>query len=625
MGCGAQPMGAPLAPQQPAPAALATDASVEAQAFADPGVPAGVVIWLRAPAPARDIPILGSVMGIGALIDPSDVLTRKLGPRLSRAIDSSLPADFTVSGFEDDNSGMVLVTGIDDLHTFIGAVAADYEFMHVATGRWHMKRKMPLDGALECEVWQAPAPVGARLLCASQPQLIEAQGPFFMSAARSQVDHANLHAEMSGAAMAMAVKKGAESDGKLGDSDERAGSAMGRQFVTDAVNDMRSLSWDLTLQHDSVELAQVLRFAKSESLFSVAVSGRSGAVQPVPEAFWRLPLDGDVAFYSEGAEPEPMRRVGARLFDGFNQIALQEGDEVIPIEILSQIEKVEQGLFLRGGAWQLAYGQDLTRASDALNAAAKATSGTSKGVDAALTKAEAALGGWALLGLDDDSRGFVDALRSGLGIARLSFPHRKGAKPSPPSSTTETFGEIPIKPASHLPSGSLHFMVTSKPNPKFVAPHDGSGAVPRMTVHFVIVPDSAQHVWVGIARDEASAIARVQGVLTPDAQKTLGADSELRELAKAPVSGLGYGTLAGLTGMTLSAKSKADMLKSRRSLSGLWALPKQGASHVPFWISRNPSGADERRVALTVRLRPDAIGDVLQNFIGFGSDSHVIE
>jgi len=602
--------------------------------FADHGVPNGVVFWLRVPAPGRDIPLLGTLLGVGSMLDPSEVLNRQLGPSLSRGVDLSKPIDLTVSGLDDDPAHLALAAGVLDSKAFVGQLGRDFRIVPKSRGRWLLLPKAKsAQGELGCELWHAPEPVGVRLLCATEPPLIEQQGEFLMAAARASVNRSNFHAELPGRAAQALLEKSAEQqapkrDQPAQDSGAHAGRELGHQMVLDWARELSGFSWDLTLQQNSVEVSQTMGLSRSESLFSTSLSGRVGAPRPVPDAFWQLPNDSDGALYSEGAEPEPMRKHAVRLTRTLRTSMEKDDEFEYPRAVLDQVERSIQSLLLRGGGFEIAYGQDLDRAAQVLNEAAEHTSARgarSGSADLALSKARGLLGGWALIGIEDDSHAYLQALREALRFAqdKTQYPRKKGAKSGAPSTSTNTFRELPVPASAGLPADALHVLVRSAPNPKYLAAKAKPAPPAASAYHVFGVPDSERHVWFAISTDQALALARLQAVLSPVPAKTLGASEELRQLAKQPLAGLGFGSLAGLSGPTLSADSRASVLESQRTLKQMWALPKRGATRLPIWIHRAQAAGGQRRVVVNLRLSPDAIGDLLALFLAKGADAAV--
>lgn len=628
--CGTPAAQAPLSPGAPNAARAASSGELsEIGTFTDRGTPAGAVIWLRVPAPGRDIPLIGTLLGVGSMFDPTEVLSQKLGPSLSRTVDLSRPVDLTSSGLDEGPARLVLAASIFDAGTFASQVSQDFRVAHESQGRWRLvpKAKSPA-GSLECELWHAAAPVGARLICATQPGLIDKQGEFLMAAARTRVDRSNVHAEVPGDAVREFSKQRSAQASKKERAAEaaeppgaRAGREMAERWIADWMRDSGAVSWDLTLRRDSVELSMGLGFSSVDSLFPTTLSGRREAVKAVPDAFWQLPNDSDSTLYWEGADPERMRRHAVAIVHEMRKSMEAEDEFETPPQKFDQIETSLNHLILRGGAFELAYGRDLNQAARALNDAAEhgAERGPRSGsADPALKKAQAQLGAWGLIGIEDDSRGYMQALRDALALAtdKKEYPRKKGTK-SVPSSTSLYFREIPLPASAGLPASALHFSIRSEPNSKYVASKAKPPAPAASVYHVIAVPDAAQHLWVVLSSDETLALSRLHSVLSPEPGKTLGASDELRTLAKQPLAGLGFGTLAAINGFGLSADSLSDVRSSRSALKQLWALPKRGATRIPLWITRAQPGpgANQRTVAYNVRLTPDAIGDLLAIYV----------
>jgi len=608
----------------------------EVARFVDHGVPKDVIIWLRVPAPGRDVPLLTTLLGVGSMFDPTQVLEHRLGATLSRTVDLSKPIDLTTSGLGEGPTRMVIAASVFDSDTFLGQVSQKFQLVHESQGRWRLEPKEKRTGnQLECELWHAAKPVGARLICATQPQLIGQQAEFLMAAARTEVDRANFHAEVPGSALQAVLLRAAENQAhKQGaprseeSNSDRSTREWGQRMVTDWAHDVDGLSWNLTLKRNSVELSQEFGFARSESLLSTSLVGRVGPVRPVPDAFWQLPSDCDAALYSEGAEPERIRRQAATWIHQLRTLADADDDDELPPAMLDQMEKGVGSLLLRGGAFEFAYGRDLDRAARALNEAAERASDRgprSGSADPVLKKAQTQLGGWILVGIEDDSSAYLQALRELLHQAadKTKYRKKKAGKPSPPLPSNLDFRELPLPKSAGLPSDTLHLVVRFEPNPRYVA-SKAKPAAPAPSAHHVLVAtDGAQHLWLSLAADEALAMDRLRALLRPDPAKTLGASVELRQLAKQPVSGLGFGTLAAVNAFGVSADSKSKVLASQSTLKELWGLPKQGRTRMPVWITRARSDAGRQQVAFNVRLTPDAIGDLLAIFLA--SDSEPVD
>ena len=325
-----------------------------------------------------------------------------------------------------------------------------------------------------------------------------------------------------------------------------------------------------------------------------------------------------------------MRRQAASLIHELRVAMDTNGELESPPDQLDQFEHTLARLILRGGAFELAYGRDLNQAARALDEAAEhaADRGPRSGSgDPALKKAQSQLGAWVLLGIEDDSRAYLQALRDALRFATDKTPHprKKSVKQSAPSPSSWYFQEVPLAASGGLPADTLHFVARFEPNPKYLASKAKPAAPAPSAYHLIAVADGAQHLWLAVASDEALAFAKLRALLRPEPAKTLGASEELRQLAKQPVAGLGFASLAALNGFGLSADSKDKVRSSRYVLKQLWGLPKRGSTRMPLWITRGKGSAGQRRIAYNVRFTPDAIADLLATFMGPGSDAEVVE
>jgi hypothetical protein len=222
------------------------------------------------------------------------------------------------------------------------------------------------------------------------------------------------------------------------------------------------------------------------------------------------------------------------------------------------------------------------------------------------------LGGWFVLGLEDQAGTLLPALRHALLVGSKDWPRRKDAKPDTSSPTAEDIAESPLKSARGLAPGAVHFVRHVRPNPRYVAPADGSKpAPPPSTQHFIAVPEGGQ-LWISYARDEAAATERLRVLLAAQADKGLGADRELRALAVTPPSALGYLSIAGFVALSLSANSEAEIHKGKQLLSNLLFVPSKGEAHVPVWLNtEGGDGGATRRVTLTARLPAAVLVDLM--------------
>ena len=204
------------APTQPATAAVLhraplaqSSAFSEVALLGDPALPAEVLVWVRVPAPARDITALAKLTGVGSFFDPRQLLQNPLGP-LSAKVDLDKPIDVLANQLEAEDAP-TLAFGVQSAALFAEELKGTATLQRVTAGRWKVQLNPHEDGQdpyswLKCEVWQAPLPVGARLLCARTSGTIAQQAPFLMSARVGEVEQTNAHIEFLPRALLRFVK-----------------------------------------------------------------------------------------------------------------------------------------------------------------------------------------------------------------------------------------------------------------------------------------------------------------------------------------------------------------------------------------------------------------------------------
>jgi len=593
--------------------------------FGNAALPPDAVFWCHLPAPARDLPVLGELTNLGALVEPSALLKRRFGPAIAGAVDLKRPIDgvmFTKDGVDMDG---VVAFGVADAASFAAQVQKQFALARVAAGRFRLAPKGSVDIAASCELWQGPATVGARMICGKDESTIGKAGPFLLSPAPAGAGSASVHVEMPGPGLRLVLQKADRERKKPSEAqspEELRGEELGREFVTQTTDAMDALAWDLTLHEKYVELAQEIRFEQSNALFSLLLSGRAGSHPVVPDAFWRLPPDSALAMYSEGAEPAPLRKAWAETVPRFLS-AMNADVEVTAAQNL-EIEQVLSSTLFRGGGWEFAYGQDLRHAAVALDAPPKplhTQSGKGSKEQARLQQFKEELNPWFVLGLEDDPSQLLEALRRGVKVSTQTLPPKKSgkAKATPPSPAVEHFSEAPLTSPSALPAGAVHYVLHTEPNKKYTPPADGSKpAAQPSSSHLIAVPEGGQ-LWIGMAHDEATAVNHLRAVLAAPPNQGLGADPTLRGLSATPPAGLGVATIAGFIGLTLSTKQ--DIAGARRALSNLFASPAKGETRMPVWVTATGGGKTPRRVSYHARLPPGAIADLLHFAMAGISDS----
>lgn len=117
---------------------------------------------------------------------------------------------------------------------------------------------------------------------------------------------------------------------------------------------------------------------------------------------------------------------------------------------------------------------------------------------------------------------------------------------------------------------------------------------------------------ISAACDEATAARRLHALLVAEPNQALGADADLRKLSTPPPSGLGFMTVAGVVGLSLSTNSAKELRSAKDATSNLFLTRGKGQTRMPVWITTSGGASTLRRVSLNVRLPPDTIADLVQ-------------
>ncbi len=146
--------------------------------------------------------------------------------------------------------------------------------------------------------------------------------------------------------------------------------------------------------------------------------------RPLPEAFWRLPTDTDVAFFSQGTTPEVMKPLGAQLM---HDLLTSIPEDEVPASAHGELTRAMSTLFFTGGPLLLAHGHDRAAAEKALGGLFAIPWERGKKPSPALEKAQRAarssLQGWTLAHVDEPPSRWYGGLRE---LGRVSGQGLRG-------------------------------------------------------------------------------------------------------------------------------------------------------------------------------------------------------
>jgi hypothetical protein len=621
-------------------------AADDGEPLASAAEPANLAIWLRLGAPAHDLPFAAVLLPLdpqiaAVLQRPGLLLGLGLGSTLAGAADLEQPVDLACPLVTDG-------APMSDRYAFSIAMksagpdpAALRDTFHLVTksfGRIGLEDAGGGGGGkigqrLACDLWPAWRGVASRLVCASDAPLLESFGPYLARGVAQRPAGPAVRLHTTSAMLRQGSNGIAAPTAGTDDATTRTITAWASQYL----DDVGSIDTTLDLPNGHVQIVVEETFRRAASVATTLQLARPGEPQRLPEAFWRLPIDSDVALYFQGAPPALVRPLGAK---AFQEIIAAVPAEELPASAHAEIVDALKTLFLTGGPVLVAHGHDRAAAQKALDKllATPDASGKKQPTPAAakaLVAARSALQGWTLVHVDEPPRVWHDGLRELARVmikdysieaaAALKAEAKSGApaapaKPKKVNRETSTVTEIAVKAAEGLPEGSLHFALHTRKNKAFV-PEAASAQPPVIDhdFHLFMAPDG-ESAWLALAEDEALARARLQIQVKRAATGTLADRSDLAALRAQAGAGAGFTTLSGVVSLLLPDESRAKMASAREQLAVAQTLARHGSTPIPLlWTSTEDraaeGGAPLHRVALTVDLAPETIGDLVQTYL----------
>ena len=621
LGCGGATPPAQSTPKASSHLALAPDEFAERTDLANPVAPPNTSLWCHVPTPDKDVPVIGALTNLGAFLDLKSMLEQRLGHALTSALDLGRPFDvLAFKGVSDDDTRVAASVGVEDVPAFAAHTQKGYSLARLSAGRYRLVKIGAGDEPFKCELWQGAPAVGARLICANFEPEIELAGPFLISPERVNAKTASVHLEIPHEFIVSALrdleKKDADEVDANASAARRAGEKLGHDEAFGMFNAIQSTSFDLTLHDDSVEVSQQLEIGPADGFLARMLAGRAGPHPLVPNAFWSLPSDSELALYSEGIDEPALRDAWRKLAPRL--MAMSVDPKAAKPGQADEVSRLFEEAFIHAGALEIAYGQDLDAdATTVFDVAERLKQKPPKaGVQQPpeLASASRKLSGWIVFGAQTGERDEIAAIRAAV-AAGNKLPTLKDPDSESSQRTHEKFSERPLKRAGKLPKGAVHLVIESTPNKKYkptrIKPkNDAAPESPPLpsTYHLVAVQQNGQ-LWAALANDEGVAVRRVSQVLEPESQQSLGADPALKALAGTAPAALGFATTAGLVGASLSVNSLTDLANAQRRLNNMMSSPYKGGTRMPAWLTSE--GNAPRRIALHVALPAHALADFL--------------
>jgi hypothetical protein len=573
------------------------------------------VFWLRVRSFARDLPALArfdlATDEVKTVLEnPRFLVVTLIGEEITRFVDLDAPVDLLLAGRDP----LEATLGLRPTQEFAKSTALPRR--EVEPGRFRLEPAERSDVVVKhCELWES-ASAGDRIVCGpSEHEVVRSAGFFFGRAAGLSRGGPAFRVELSGRAFWASVLEEVERDQRElgGAPHERAGAELGMRWAREIFGGNRALVAELDLVQSDAELGFELVYDGEGAATALKAWFGSDRPRALPDAFSKLPGDSELTFGFAGVEPgsatemlrEQLREFTAAGSEGFE---IRERDR-------RDVEEVTFDAMPTDGRFALALGHDRESIRE-LSARIEAAEEADKvPTPKDMTSLAAALAGWALVGIEAEPNAYLKNLRRLVEVYERPFPKKKpggvgGAAGQPEGSRRplSTHLELATKPLPNLPKGSLHVVVTLRPNPEYKPPPDDPPPVPLPhDVHVVVVPEGPR-IWIAMARDEKVAAARARAQL--GSKKGGGAATAKLEGSRTVAAA--SLTLGGLVGASLGGDTEEERKASRISLAELAALPNRGRTRIPARLEVVPhADGTAWSVALRGRVSLAAIKDIV--------------
>jgi hypothetical protein len=583
-GCGAP--AAPVAPVAPPPAAPAV-APPAPVALAEIPPPADLSMTAVVPHPKQSFDALESLVHGTTQWKTATSMAGAVGAaELASSLDLDSPIVIAAVG-QDPAAAITVLPG---------AAPALAERLHLEPSKDGGFRTRPAgaggkkkgdDGPpIACAIMPAPGD-SQRLVCAQNDATLDRLGPY-LATKKLDARGSGLHVEIDAQPVRSAILDGMKDDS--GDPADKS-TVLVQNAAKEQTSDIDRFVLDLGLD-GGVDLTVGVRFRTTSSVFTRLMTAHPDRAAPAQPAFWRLPSDTNMAFYSQGSAPSDLEGVRTLLLGALD-------DELKEASCSEEVEYARErirAIFLTGGPFVVGIGNDVpeaTKAVDAFRALPKETA-------AARTRTRLALENWALLEVDEPASRWEGPVRD-LALADRKFHDCKPANPpkvakKPKDHTTTEV--VAVTAAQHLPKGSLHIVSRTTPIAK--------DAPPAHTSHLFMVPDG-EHTWFAMGENEPMVLTRVKRALEgAPAEGTLATRRGLDGLRSESVAAGGFVTVEGVSLLGINDDTGEQMRAMGKKLADLAALPEKGTVPIPLLFRTTP-----REVSTRVVVPPVALKEIL--------------
>jgi hypothetical protein len=587
-------------------------------------MPPDTPIWIRLGSPQRDLPLLASygvIEGdaVAVLQNPEFLALVFVGPDLAPHVDLARPMDALFSSLDDEDDAEATIA----FALKPGALGSAPERRRLANGRWLFEVDRT-EGQItpRCELWQAPEPVGFRIVCGVDEARVSADAPFLLGPRVSAAGQRSMRIELSGRGYRELLDEVVEeqrAEPLTGSEAERRGEELGKRIVEEVFAEHVALTLEVDFDANAVELALGMAFRGGETEKNIeAWFGPHASSLGLPHSFFSLPRDAKVAFGSAGVTPGTGDR--ARwVLDEIMKI-LRDTYEISDATAV-EVEGAFRGVLPKDGRFALAFGFDPAKAHELVESVRTSEKSGKQPNRASLHRLDTAFAGWFVATVDDKPEDYFAAVRRFVKADQITLRRKTkstsagvaaaGTVSSDDTETpTRTRYRIVPRLAPGLPKNSLHVVADTRPNPKYQVPAGLDPARPS-ELHAFLVSDGAR-VWIAMANDERVAAERARAQLDARPSTGIGSFPEIGALSNRRVAFVGAVTIEGIIGLGLDSTSSMGRSVAIDSFEWLDRLPKRGRALMPNWIEANRNTYGGWTILVKSLLTPDALADVMK-------------
>ncbi|WP_438002733.1 hypothetical protein WME89_27665 [Sorangium sp. So ce321] len=548
---------------------------------------------------------------------PEMLLEEALGPALAEVVDLGKPIDAAVLGTERPR--LVASLSIPEREMprlqerFVLKELKEQKGLRGMLRVEGVRETEPEDRALPrvCALDPGERSGSARLICADDVQDLEAAAPYLVQVVGREPLEADARVEVPGRIIVEGVESTPDED-----DDSHAGN-VGVELVDAFAREIEGVSVDLTWVRPDIEVGFGMRFASRRSPLALAVTPAAPRDAATPPAFFRLPRDTAIAFYSQGASRAELTPLREAFFRGIRDDMVDEGYDAPGLDRF--MDRLG-ALAFTGGPFVIGSGGDRAAADKAL-----AAYQGGKGAPRTRTRkaARGALQSWFLVAVEEPAQAWISGVKELIQLGEeldkktASAPAAGSAAPAAgatggaPKGQAAKAGEeekeitdpVIVRAPAALPAGTLHVELRSRPLTK--------DAPPAHTSHLYVVP-AGQRTWIGFGEDAAAVVERLRVAADPGRdERTLGAAPGVEALRQPGTLAGGLFSLAGWTMLAASGDTPEALDDAANALAGLARLPSRGEISMPFAMTSEVPGSGAARLSARVRVPSAGIHDVL--------------